>query len=286
MPSVAHEVLVQVLHEDGVLAEVLRRTHGLKVGVVVPSDPNLSKVKPTEWHGDAFFVGGDPQSPERWLILEAQTSVDKEKLRTIPLSLELARDRYRGVPGDVVLVTAGAQVARWFDRHPFSYEGPLGTKRTLSVIRVNLTRVPVAKLLDARRPSLALLAVAAHAKGARPKARRVASRALEVARKSRGAVASGMVDAILQLVDAKLRRELEEVMEREGYRTDWLQEAYLKGEAGEARRALVRVLTKRGFKLTTKIEARIGAEKDLLRLERWLDAAITATSLAKVFTDA
>ena len=49
---------------------------------------------------------------------------------------------------------------------------------------------------------------------------------------------------------------------------------------------LVRVLTKRGFKLTAKLEARVGAEKDLLRLERWLDAAITATSLAKVFTDA
>jgi hypothetical protein len=34
------------------------------------------------------------------------------------------------------------------------------------------------------------------------------------------------------------------------------------------------------------MEARIGTEKDLLRLERWHDAAITATSLAKVFTDA
>jgi len=91
-------------------------------------------------------------------------------------------------------------------------------------------------------------------------------------------------------------------MAREGYRTDWLQEAYLKGKAKgeaeaeakaaargeveEARKVLVRVLTKRGFKLTAKLEARIGAEKDLLRLERWLDAAITATSLAKVFTDA
>lgn len=183
MPSVAHEVLVQVLREDGVLAELLRRARGLKVGTVTPSDPNFSEVKSTEWHGDAFFFAGDPKSPERWLILEAQTSVDEDKLRTIPLSLELARDRYRSAQGDVVLVTAGAQVARWFDRHPFVYEGPLGTKRALAVIRVNLTRVPVAKLLDARRPSLALLAVAAHAKGTRAKARRVASRVSMAVRK-------------------------------------------------------------------------------------------------------
>jgi uncharacterized protein CbrC (UPF0167 family) len=41
-----------------------------------------------------------------------------------------------------------------------------------------------------------------------------------------------MVDDILQLIDARLRRELEEAMERQkGYRTEWLQESYLKGKA-------------------------------------------------------
>ena len=91
-------------------------------------------------------------------------------------------------------------------------------------------------------------------------------------------------------------------MEREGYRTDWLQESYLKGvakgeargeasgeargEAREARRALVRVLAERGFALTAERQARIDAEKDLPRLERWHDVAITATSIAEVFNGA
>jgi hypothetical protein len=165
------------------------------------------------------------------------------------------------VPGDIVLVTVGAKVARWLDRHPFRYEGPMGTKRALSVIRVDLARLPVSKLLDGRTPPLAALAVAAHAKDPLPRARRVAQRALQVTGRKRSRVSSAAVDAILNLLDAKLRRELEAAMDREGYRTGWLQEAYLKGEAkGEAkgaREALARVLAKRGFKLSARARARI-----------------------------
>jgi hypothetical protein len=36
----------------------------------------------------------------------------------------------------VVLVAAGAKVSRWFDRNPFIYRGPLGTRRSLSVMDV------------------------------------------------------------------------------------------------------------------------------------------------------
>jgi hypothetical protein len=302
MSSVAHEVVVQVLREQGVLAEVLRRARGIEVGAVAPADPNLSEVKSTEWHGDALFTKGDPKAPERWLMLEAQLSVDPEKLRTIPLGLELARDRFRGADGDVVLVTVGTKVARWFDRHPFIFRGSLGTRRSLAVIRVDLARLPVGKLLDAERPSLALLAAAAHARGPRAKARRVAERALRVARKGGGPLAPALVDVILQVVDARLRQELEEVMERQGFRTDWLQDAYLRGktegktegevegeargEAKAARRALARVLSRRGIALTARQQARIEAEESVKRLEGWLDAAVTATELAEVFTDA
>jgi hypothetical protein len=293
MSSVAHEVVLQVLREEGVLAELLRRARGIEIGAVAPADPNLSEVRSTEWHGDAFFAKGDPNAPERWLMLEAQLSVDPEKLRTIPLGLELARDRFRGVDGDVVLVTASAKVARWLDHHPFIYRGPLGTRRSLSVIRVDLARLPVGKLLDEERPFLALLAVAAFAGGPRAKARRVAAKALRVARKGGGPRAAALVDVILQVVDAKLRQELEEVMEREGFRTDWLQDAYVKGkadgeakgEAKEARRALARVLSRRGIALTARQQARIEAEESVARLEGWLDAAVTATTLAEVFTD-
>jgi hypothetical protein len=296
MPSIAHEVVLQVLREEGVLAEVLRRARGLRIGSMALSDPNISEVNVTEWRGDALFVSNDPKRPSRWSILELQASIDSEKLRTIPLSFELARDRFR-VPGDIVLVTVGAKVARWFDRHPFRSEGPLGTKRALSVIRVDLARLPVSKLLDGRTPSLAALAVAAHAKDPLPTVRRVAQRALQVTGRKRSRVSSTTVDAILNLLDAKLRRELEDAMEREGYRTGWLQDAYLKGKGegetkgeakGEAkgmREALARVVAKRGLKLSARARARIDSEGDVERLGRWLDAAVTATSIANVFAE-
>ena len=294
MPSVVHELLLEVFRETPALAEVLRLAQGLKVGAMAPSDPNLAEVKSVEWHGDAFFVAGDPKQPRRWIILEVQTSVDKDKLRTIPMSLELARERHRRASGDVVLVTAGAKVARWFDRHPFRYEGPLGTRRTLSVVRVDLARLPLRKLLDPKRPYLAVLAVAAHVKGPRAKALRVASKACELAAGRKTALRTEVVDAILQMLDAKLRRQLEEVMQREGFRTDWLQDAYVKGKAEgeakgkahEARAALLRVIAKRGFSLSPEMQARIDTQDDLHRLERWLEIAVTAASIAEVFTDA
>jgi hypothetical protein len=82
-------------------------------------------------------------------------------------------------------------------------------------------------------------------------------------------------------------------MEREGYRTKWLQDAYLRGKAKgeakwrtmEARRLLVRVLTKRGLAVTAKVRSRIEAEEDLQLLRHWHDVAITATSLSEVFAE-
>ena len=46
------------------------------------------------------------------------------------------------------------------------------------------------------------------------------------------------------------------------------------------------MLAKRGLKPPAKMQARIEAERNLLCLERWLDAAVTATSVAEVFIDA
>jgi hypothetical protein len=95
------------------------------------------------------------------------------------------------------------------------------------------------------------------------------------------------------MTDAQVRRELEAVMLREGFRTDWLQESYLKGKsdgkaegkAEEARGALIRVLTRRGLAPPAHMLARIEAERDLQRLERWHDVAITAKSVSEVFSD-
>ncbi len=308
MPSTVHEVLVELFTETMCLSDLLRVARGGRVPKLVPADPNLTEVMPVELHADGFLVAGTPDRPKGWVILEVQTSVDADKLRTIPLGLEMAQARYRGVRGDVVLVTADDRVARWFDRHRFSYEGPLGTRRALSVVRVDLTRVPKRKLLDARRPHLGLLAVVAHRKG--PAALAVAEKALDIAARQPGPWSAWIADAILQVVDAKVREAIEASMLKHGYRTPILRDAYNEGEAkgeakgiakgiakgearGEARgkteqarAALLQVLRRRGLELTADQRQRIAAETDLGRLERWLDSAVTAATLAEIFADA
>ncbi len=300
MPSTVHEVLVELLTETACLSDLLRVARGGRVPRLVPADPNLSEVRPIELRADGFFLAGSASKPKGWVVLEVQTSVDPDKLRTVPLGLEMAQARYRGVRGDVVLVTVDEKVARWFDRHRFAYEGPLGTRRTLSVVRVDLTRVPRRKLLDTRWPNLGLLAVVANRKG--PAARQVAEKALQNAAEQPGPWSAWIADAILHVVDAKVREALEDTMHKHGYRTPFLRDAYNEGEAkGEAkgqakgrvegkveqaRSALLRVLAKRSLVITDVQRDRIAAETDLARLDRWHDAAVTAQTVAEIFADA
>ena len=52
-----------------------------------------------------------------------------------------------------------------------------------------------------------------------------------------------------------------------------------------ARWALHRVLTARSLSVTEDVRAQIDSEPDLARLESWLDAAATASTIGDVFRD-
>jgi hypothetical protein len=98
-----------------------------------------------------------------------------------------------------------------------------------------------------------------------------------------------------------VRRHIEEQMQREGYRTSWLQESYLKGKKegtkegekrGEkrgatrvARESLKTVLFARGLLLSDDLERRINAERDITKLQRWMKAALKAKSAAAALAD-
>jgi len=82
------------------------------------------------------------------------------------------------------------------------------------------------------------------------------------------------------------RKVMDEIQQAREYGTAQRAEGKAEGEAEAARSALARVIAKRGFTLTAALQGRIDAERDVARLEQWLDAAVTATSLAEVVTDA
>lgn len=58
-----------------------------------------------------------------------------------------------------------------------------------------------------------------------------------------------------------------------------------KGRAAEARRLLHKVLAPRSVPVRPDVRARIDGEPDVTRLESWLEAAVTATSIGDVFRD-
>ena len=62
-----------------------------------------------------------------------------------------------------------------------------------------------------------------------------------------------------------------------------LAEGESKGRAAEARRLLYKVLAARSFSVTSAMRARIERETDTIRLEAWLETAVTARTVRDVF---
>lgn len=56
------------------------------------------------------------------------------------------------------------------------------------------------------------------------------------------------------------------------------------GRLSVIRTSLLRVLARRGFSVSDGLRQRINEEPDFERLERWLDAAVTVTSLNEVIS--
>ena len=66
---------------------------------------------------------------------------------------------------------------------------------------------------------------------------------------------------------------------------EWEDKGREQGRASEARLLLHRVLAARSFPMTQDVRSRIDGEPDVNRLESWLEAAVTATSIGEVFRD-
>jgi hypothetical protein len=71
----------------------------------------------------------------------------------------------------------------------------------------------------------------------------------------------------------------------EGYQRKLRDEGRLEGRAEEAARALLTVLRVRRLIVPDAARARIEAEKDPARLERWLERAAVAASIGEVVDD-
>ena len=92
-------------------------------------------------------------------------------------------------------------------------------------------------------------------------------------------------DLVYNSLNQATRRALEGMMKGYEYQTDFARKYVAQGRAEEAARAVLTVLRARGFVVPDAFRERVLAEKDPERLERWLEKAAVATSVATVLDE-
>jgi hypothetical protein len=234
------------------------------------------------------------RTPVFGAIIEAQLRPKKDKRFTWPLYAVGARAREK-CPFVVLVVAPNAATARWAAR-PIE----LGGGNQYTPLVVGPEGVP--KLTDPararREPQLAVLSVIAHGRGEVMTAAAIgaaAAQAILRLSEEQRMLYSLLIEANLSEAARKaiemqpgLEKFFSEAQRRnfERGRAEGEAKGKAEGEAkgkaeGEAA-ALLKILTRRGLTLTAEQRRRILGCTDVATLERWLDCALSVTSVAEL----
>jgi hypothetical protein len=258
----------------------------------------LNELVPIEYHADAvvlFDVIYDKNKPVFGTIFEVQLDRKARKRYTWPLYAVAARARYE-CPFVVTAVTPDPVVARWA-RQPID----LGDGVMFRVRVIGPDDIPQVTDREQalRDPQLAVLSVVAHGGGD-------VDVAVSVARPAVNAVSPLPEEQRLLysvLIEKALSEAARKALAMEPHIEKFFSEAHrqsydrgkadgeAKGEArGEARgeakgeaKALMMVLQRRGLALTDEQQQQIVACTDVATLDRWLDRALSVTSVDELF---
>ena len=310
MPGAAHETMVELIRSQPQCFDALLRALGagsLPEGARA-LDAAARVVDPATVQVDALLAR---EATGPWAVVELQRDDDAAKGRRWLLAAAALHDR-RGVMGDVFVVTHARSVARWASGAA-TVAGPHGTELSLKPRVLCLTRKEAEALLATGRPELAFFAAwAVHAQRS-DAAARVVRRAIAVTgaladAPLRDALIRGMINMVGEELRVKLRemllmdlskvpegplmRDLREEFERRGELKGKLEgelkgklEGELKGKLEGEGQALLRVLERRGLSPDEATRARVLACADGATLDAWLDRAVTAATLAEVFSE-
>jgi len=297
MPGTPHEVVLLAIRDNPELfAEILRRVVGTDMpGPIEVVDSNVRFAASLETRPD--LVLRTPNATSKWTIIELQNRKDESKCRSWPLAVSVLLQR-DGM-GDVVVITASRSVATWA-KGAAHHRGERGTSLGLTPVILLLSKDHVSALLDPTRPELAIFAVWAGCRGHGPVARDVAKRALELTEALPAPLREGQARAILAMLSQQLLASLKEMAmdvdkvpetkASRAFRVFFEKRGEARGEAqGEAngrRESLLRVLAARGLSPTKEARASITALTDVAVLDRCIEAAVTAPSVAAVLASA
>ncbi len=164
VPSVAHEVIVEIVreHPEHVLA-LLRAAFGVTYDgalEVIESAENLTEIRPPERRADAVIVVRRPgrRRPVKALVVEVQLRRDARKRLSWPAYVAVLHARLACRVSSVVLCL-DASVARWCAR-PIALDDH-GSRLVLWVLGPD-ELPPVDVALARRHPELAVLWLLAH----------------------------------------------------------------------------------------------------------------------------
>lgn len=285
MPGAAHETFVALLRERPSLLNDILRALGRRAVTagLTAKDSALRLTNPLEVRPDVVLLDGADRGP--WVVIDVQRAKDAAKQHRWPAAAGVLLDT-RGEMGDVVVITHDAAVARWADTIA-RVLGPGGTELWLRPIVLQLTLAEVDALLAQGRAELAVVAAwAVHDQEGR--------RARAVVRAAVGAIQAEpdaelraeLLRAMISMLGDALAQELEDLfmtplpIPDSPVYTRIVERFEARGEA----RTLLRMLEKRGIAVDDAARARITGCTDIPQLDRWVDRAMTATSLDEVFS--
>lgn len=289
MVSQLHEVLVELFHRRPELAAELLAAAD---GVTVPQFEEarleaceLTDLAPTEYRADTVVLLSAREGPALAVVVEVQLSRDPGKRWSWPVYLPTLRARLR-CPAVLLVLCASDKVAEWCGA-PIEVGHPGYALRPLVIgpHGIPLVNDPAQA---SQNPELAVLSAMAH--GGDPGGEKVLCALLAGLQTVDDDVAKLYADQVMAALPAAAQACWEDMMAigTYEYQSDFARRYYGQGRAegeadGEAK-ALLRVLAARRIAVSDDARDRIMGCTDIDQLERWLDRAVSVSSVEELFT--
>jgi hypothetical protein len=304
----AHEILVDLFkNRPSLAAEILVEVLGLPLPDYTEAriaSTDLTEIQPAEYRADVVVLLLSDGTPVRVVIVEVQLAADPRKRLSWPAYVTVSRALH-GCPAALLIVAPDPAVAGWCAE-------PIETGVPGFVLRppvLRRTDVPVVTDLEeaARRPELGVLSALAH--GETERGVTIATAVLPAIEGLDDDKVRLYFDLVYNSLNDAARRALETMMKGYEYQSDFAKkyvaqgrtegraegrnegrtegrtEGRVEGRAEEAARAVLTVLRARGLAVPDAVRERILSQKDPERLERWLEKAVVAASVAAILDE-
>jgi len=289
MPSMTHEVFVDLFKNRPALApEMLVEALDVSLPAYTEArlvSADLTEIQPAEYRADVvvLLLAGD--NVVRVVIVEVQLASDSRKRLSWPAYVTVAR-AVHGCPADLLVVAIDPSVAAWC-AEPIEIGVP-GFVLCPPVLRPTDVPVVTDPAEAARRPELGVLSAMAH--GDTEQGAPIAAAVLPAIQSLDDDDRARLYyDLVYNSLNEAARRTLETMMKGYEYQSDfakkYVAQGLSQGRTEEAARNLLTVLRARGFAVSDAVRERILAQKDPERLERWLEKAVVAASVAAVIDE-